>query len=539
MLISLSLSKPSNKRHAEPIQKKKLPRMGSERFLQLSRAKQKLYIQQYPNSRNRFLLKHKRPVSKDSHVQTKGPVKVKQSGQAKAPSVFTRKISRQSYDKLGKRDQKVYDKRYPDVDRKFVGKKHILVKKINPILAAKREASINRVPTSPKLEKLKAAELAIVNKTRDEAHQDFKHAINPESVKACKELTTKDVQAASTNMQKEKAAVLASFEDKLENDRLDAKDITPDEKREAVNKNAKNEDPEIEDIAKKSKHTRAEKKKVEDLLDEDEEDDTAAAKEDKKKPKNGKKKDKKSKKRPNFFVRDMEAVGKIFNGEKVEKGGRSNLIVAMSILGRYAMIAGGVALVSMGAAPLALHIAKEIYDNWDTFQGAASNDDDEDLHPDEAYRKNVDRVYDAYTDYLFHLDVDELHNTVGKTKFVSTSSETRSKISYRSVPEERDVPIAARTRWNVFLGKQHVGEIYADEDDSDARQSVRIWRAYVITGFNPMEFPHADSIDPKIKEPFVLTNDKPEVEHNLELHSPTLMTLPEARSWVCSIIERN
>lgn len=116
-----------------------------------------------------------------------------------------------------------------------------------------------------------------------------------------------------------------------------------------------------------------------------------------------------------------------------------------------------------------------------------------------------------------------------------------ARISYRCLPEERSIPIAMRTRWNVYLGDQQVGSIFVvDGVASRVSQNLRIWKAKLYGDvFDPFEFPHMDEDDDfgRVSEPFVITNDDPDTDHNLELVSPSLMTMAEARTWVRSIFK--
>lgn len=116
-----------------------------------------------------------------------------------------------------------------------------------------------------------------------------------------------------------------------------------------------------------------------------------------------------------------------------------------------------------------------------------------------------------------------------------------SRISYRCLPEERKLPVAEKTQWNVYLGNDCVGCIIADKREAkkERSHSLRVWRAVIYSGFDPFEFPHADPDDEldSVDEPYVMTNDDKEASHNLELHAPSLMTMTEARNWLRSIVK--
>lgn len=111
------------------------------------------------------------------------------------------------------------------------------------------------------------------------------------------------------------------------------------------------------------------------------------------------------------------------------------------------------------------------------------------------------------------------------------------KISYRCKPEERSKTIAERTHWDVYYGQKRIGFIAADGQDisKDRSHSVRIWKARMVDGFNTFEYPHVDDANKIKEEPFIITNDNEDVEHNLELINPQYMTMAEARKWVSGI----
>lgn len=116
-----------------------------------------------------------------------------------------------------------------------------------------------------------------------------------------------------------------------------------------------------------------------------------------------------------------------------------------------------------------------------------------------------------------------------------------SRISYRCLPDERRLPVAQRTQWDVYIDGRCVGCIKADTKELNQKRShsLRVWRPSVNEKFNSFEFPHAEDDDDvsSLEEPYILTNDDEEVDHNLELHHPTLMTMAEARTWVRSALK--
>lgn len=498
MFISFSLSKPSavaKKRTADTQSKpanRKIPRMGSQAFLKLGKSKQKQYLKTYPKSSHRFLLSGKK---KPKTV----PQKVTPVAKPGRPKADMKRVTRKEYEGMNKKQQTAYDKKFAKARSKFVGKKHVGVKKRG---AVRPKSKILPAPKYNRLERLSAAEAAIINASREQAHKDLKAAITPEAVRSIAEVKPEDLKLASENIKRDKDTILDGFEEKLESDRLDHVELSDEDRAELQQKvdSDKDDNPEeLEAIIKAKKPTKKQKQVAEDAL---------------------------GHKKENFFQRDIAAMGKILRGEKVDKNGKSNFIVAASILTRYMLVAGGVAAIALGAAPLAAHIAKEVYDNWKSLSADDKKDED----------YGISKLYDTLADYIQHLDLDDAQASVAKTRFKSESASSAKRISYRSVAEEREIPVSDRSKWRVMLGDKEVGQIYADYDKTP-QQNLRIWRAFVTTGFNLLEFPHVDDVE-TMREPFITTNDT-EAEHNLELHCPTLMSLTEARSWVCSIIERN
>ncbi len=113
---------------------------------------------------------------------------------------------------------------------------------------------------------------------------------------------------------------------------------------------------------------------------------------------------------------------------------------------------------------------------------------------------------------------------------------TSSRISYRCLADERTLPVAERTHWDVRYNNKNIGYIKVKDDHTltnNRSHSVRVWQAHLTKGFNPFEFPHAEDGE-VTNEPFIITNDDMQIDHNLELRNPQMMTMKEARSWVAN-----
>lgn len=108
------------------------------------------------------------------------------------------------------------------------------------------------------------------------------------------------------------------------------------------------------------------------------------------------------------------------------------------------------------------------------------------------------------------------------------------RISYKTSKEDASLPIALRKNWDVYLGKQRVASISAQDDiSSDRSHSLRIWKAKMYhIGFDPFDFPHHDDEEEKTRAHVVLSNGEP------TLINPQPMTMREARSWIKQVVHR-
>lgn len=107
------------------------------------------------------------------------------------------------------------------------------------------------------------------------------------------------------------------------------------------------------------------------------------------------------------------------------------------------------------------------------------------------------------------------------------------RLSYRSDKQQRRVPLAERTRWDVYRGEECVATIDTkNEPSSERSHSLRIWNAKLRGKvFDPFDFPHVDDEDEK--QPYVILE-----EGTPTLINPQAMTMAEARSWVKQVMLR-
>lgn len=464
MHIYLSLSAGTN------LAKKRMPRVGKKAFMKFSGREQQSYLKEYPHSSHRLLL---------SKETTTKPLTQKPD--------TVRRISREDYDALPRREQRKYDKAFKDrdPDRKFIGRKHA---------ALKARSFAHRRPVHNKLAVLSEKETVLADQLREKLSTEFKAAITPESTAAVERVTGKDLAVASSNLANNKVNILAAIERHLDDERI-AQVLIDDEVknklRHKVAADPYSDDAEvIQDQLDKNTRTKDDVRTVESFL---------------------------GKLVPDVVKKDIAALKSFAKGDSNIK-----LLTAMSIVGRYMLLAGGVAAIAAGGAPLALYIGKEIYDSFSNAKRyATAADSDEDVLED---------FYDMFTDHLQNLDLEAVKTASRRFKFEAVAASTR--ISYRSDSNELEKPLRIRSNWTVIRNQAPIGYIWTDKEGDNINPETRQWSAYVTDGFNPMEFPHVEE-EEGLKEPYVLTNGE-----GMRLYAPSLMSLVEARRWVCGIIER-
>ena len=519
-------------------------RLREKQFLELSKKEQKSYLERFPKSKHRKLLNGDKEGKKEKPEASK-----KKSKKGEEKNKFTKKISREEFDNLDSKDQKAYKKAYPNDS--FTGKKHHVLKKKN-IVQQNKTGEFGETPldgSENATDVKKARQLANkgTKQEREEAKQDLRHSVTPEAVKAVAESTPDDVAQTAQSMKKYRdnnvADIKKSFENKHEQVPIEHEDL------EQAKANFEKQIEDDEDNEEWSEDEASATRKLLDRLKPGA--NNKLSKKDRERLDRVSSKKTKKKKNDPFWKKDIKVLKGIMSGEQVEPDGRSNASLALGLVARYALIAAGGYALAMGAGPAALEVSKALIEQWNDFSIASANapdgiedEDEEELSPedkeDQETKETLGMIYDAVADHIQNMDHDSFVQNISKTftKFEATAASV-SRISYRCLPEERKLPVNQKSQWSVFLGKDCVGRIKADPDAKLRSYNLRIWHPIVLEDrFDPFEFPHLDTSNEStdMNEPFVLTNDEPEEQHNLELHHPSLMTMYEARNFIRNII---
>jgi hypothetical protein len=269
-----------------------------------------------------------------------------------------------------------------------------------------------------------------------------------------------------------------------------------------------------------------------------------------------------------FWRRDWAAMKKIMAGEQVFPDGRpgrgkgkgrragsrpgsfgsSNLMVLGTMVAKYALIGLGIVGLAAGAAPVALHVMMKLKESW----GSLDISPDENAPPEErrggswgafgsASKEMTDvesfsMFYDLITDQLLHTSADELHEDVASQfpKFLALSSSV-NKVSFRCKPNERALPISAKSYWDIYYGDALAGRM-----ETNSKSASKLWTSVLYeNAFSHLHYPHLDHEEAALSgldSPFVLIDEGDERENDMELHNPTPMPLNDARVWVKRVI---
>lgn len=430
---ALALSKPSANRKARrgkkrtPNVKRKNPttRLTRSQFLDLSKPQQKKYLERFPKSKHRRLLNEEKPKKKQGKPKSKGPVKQKdqkkatkrkQTERKTAPKQekFTKKISRDQFDQLSEKDQKAYKKKYPKDS--FRGKKHFAVKKQNAVQKNKTgkdgETVMDGSTGLKEVRNRRKLENKAIKQGRDEARRDIRHGVTREAVKSLQETTPEDMKQASKNLAANRSANLKTIQDTLSSKDLHVTFKKSDISRakDAVEKEKTNELStwSQEDLKRADKLVNSLKEDDTNKLDKKDRDTLDRLTDDDE--------DYPTKKKP-FWKKDLEVLKGFMTGEELDPDGRSNAMLMLSVVTRYALLGAGVAMLAAGAAPAALHISQSLFSQWGEFNSLSSVDDEEET------RDDIGSVYDAVTDHLANMDHEEMMEDVQKV-FKEFSSES-------------------------------------------------------------------------------------------------------------------
>lgn len=373
LLVSLSLAAPQK-------------RLNKDDFLRLGTSGQKKYLEKYPKSKHRFLLKGK--TVKKGHTE---PVK-------------QRRLTRTEYDGLSDKAKAKYDERYPKSRHKprFKGGKG----RVQDTKISTKESRKDRTKRSKET-------MAEVDKQRKILTDDGAGVINRESVKALENIKPEHLKRGANNIDENRDEIhdvvdakakdkphlfdrgLSAVRDLMQGDAASThdddnrsegdKETDPD--RQAVDADGQ---PEFDADGKPiTEGDKANDPELSDDADEEEEDE-----EEDKKSKKKKKKGKKDKK-----------GGKGHKDKKKQRDGKAVLgfVVKAAILG------AGVTMLALGAGPLGMIVARGLLDTWEDFKGIASTAADGNMTPEEQNYQTVNEIITQTQSYLRNMDMDDLH----------------------------------------------------------------------------------------------------------------------------------
>lgn len=416
---STAISKPStvHKERASKTKGKKktggkYSRLTKQQFQELSTKEQSRYLTQFPKSSHRKLVGKK--SKKDAEVkrrEKKTPAKVETPKKEQK----IKKLSREEFDKLPLKKQKEYKKAFPK--NSFKGKKHHAIKKKNIVERNKTGKDGETTLTGhPDKKNSKKAEQKALKNSRDKAKSELRHSVTKESVDALKRSTPSDFKEAASNLKKNRLSNLRAIEDTLksrpEHVSMSQQEINKVE-RDLKRKTDKDEPDLDDDTTKKAKDLISSVKpdKPVELTDEQ-----RKVLEDVN--------DGKPSKKERFWQKDLKVLKGFITGEELEPDGRSNAMLMLGVVARYALIAGGISAIAMGAGPAGLHIAQSLFSQWDSFNTSASDGEEDSDEEQEENQELIGIAYDAVADYLQNVDHEEFVESID-----STFLEFRSKSS--------------------------------------------------------------------------------------------------------------
>lgn len=432
---ALALSKPSAQRKARrakqrtPNNKRNLTkRLTRNQFLELSKPEQTRYLERFPKSKHRRLLKGEQKPKKAQPTgkpKSKGPVKQKDlkkaAKRADTSEKFTKKISREEFDKLSKKDQREYKKKYPKDS--FRGKKHFVAKKPNAVQQKKTGDDGETVMDGSEGLKEARNKRKLQNKAlkqeRNDARQEIRHGVTREAVKALQDTKPEDLKKAAKNLGDNRTENLKTIKDTLDSkhEYVSFKKNDIDTAKDALKAEQDNEDSgwSQEDLKKAEKVVKSLKEGDTNKLTKEDRDLLDRLTEDRQEFPT---------KREPFWKRDLKVLKGFMTGEQLDPEGRSNAMLALAVVSRYALLGAGISMIAMGAAPAALHIAQTLFGQWDDFNALSSAEDDDET--DDA----LAAAYDAITDHLANMDHEEMVEDVGSVfkEFSSTSASASDSV---------------------------------------------------------------------------------------------------------------
>lgn len=391
-------------------------------------SKQKQYLKHYPRSKHRYLLSQKKDDKPTPEVQKR------------------RRLTRNEYSGLNKKDKAKYDSQFPKNRHKF---KHKASKRVKGDFAHDARETKRQAGTRRK------ADMVEVDKQRNVLVDDGAGVINKESVKALGQIKSEHLHQAAANIDNNrdeahelidiqlkdkpnlKERGLNALRDMMEGDGLlDGKhDAEEDDERQATDDDGNplfGEDGKA--LTEKQKKEQASESDDEDE-DEDEEDE----------PKPKKKKGKKKKKKHDRAHRD---------GKKHRDG---KALLTMIVKG--ALIVGAVGLIATAAGPLSMVIARgmlDLYSEMRSLSAAAAAELEKD--PDERNYDTIDEVITQTVSYLRNMDMNDLHD---QSKEMFSAIASGKNVDIYNVTFSAVLPLAGE-RPKGRVGKNFFGGSFAN-----------------------------------------------------------------------------
>lgn len=415
---ALALSKPSaNKKprtskKTPNVKKKKITsRMSRDQFLELSKANRRRYLERFPMSTHRKLMRGEKDLVKEKEPKSK---------KAK-PDPVTKKISQEEFERLSKKEQKEYKKKYPKDS--FRGKKHFIVKKQSATQARKKgpdgETIMDGSEGLQETRNRRKLHNKALKQERSDAKQEIRHNVTREAVEALRNTKPEDMKKAARNMAANRTENINSIKDTLEkkDEYVSFKQSDIDSVKNRIRKEFEDED---------SAWSHDDLKKAKKLADRLKEGDTNKLSKEERDTLDGLTEDRPNfpTKREPFWKRDLKVLKGFVTGEELDPDGRSNAMLALSVVSRYALLGAGIAVLAMGAAPAALHITRALFEQWDDFNSVASDSDEDEVED------ALSMAYDAVQDHIANMDHAEmLEDVAGVFKeFTSVSSAGTTKL---------------------------------------------------------------------------------------------------------------
>lgn len=417
LLESTAFSNPSvsKKERATNIKKRagKMSRLTKDQFGKLSNKEKESYLKHFPKSSHRKLMgreakqaEPKKGKGRVSEPKDEKLGKTEKAGKSKKDKSKKKekpkKLTRQEFDSLPPKEQKAYKKAWPKDS--FKGKKHHVAKKKNVVQKNKTgedgETVLDGYMSNKEREK---AEKKALKASRDEAKRDLRHGVTKEAVDALRHSAPEDLKQAGESLKADRTENIQSIKDTL-NKKSEFVSFTDKDIKQADR--ALKRETERDESTWKENDLKQAKKLLESLNGGDTQ---KLSHEDRELL--GRVSESKSLKKEPFWKRDLKTLKSFVTGEKIEPEGRSNGLLALGVVARYALIAGGVAALAMGAAPAALHISQTLFSQWDAFNSLSSTDgEDGDENED-----LIGVAYDAVADYLQNADHEEFIESIDST----------------------------------------------------------------------------------------------------------------------------